>query len=150
MMRMDKEQTEKLIKKFMDGSTTMDEESALYRYFASGDVDDDLAEWKDYFLAFGLLRDTVDERVEESPTKVVAMARRHQKWHSIAAAAAVIIVLVVAAMGIYRSQNYCEAYVYGRKVTNEKVVMKEMNATLKEIDNGDQPTVDAQLKDVLM
>lgn len=150
MMRMDKEQTEKLIKKFMDGSTTMDEESALYRYFASGDVDDDLAEWKDYFLAFGLLRDTVDERVEESPTKVVAMERRHQKWHSIAAAAAVIIVLVVAAMGIYRSQNYCEAYVYGRKVTNEKVVMKEMNATLKEIDNGDQPTVDAQLKDVLM
>lgn len=150
MMKMDKVQTEKLIKKFMDGSTTMDEEMALYRYFASGDVDDDLAEWKDYFLAFGLLRDTVDERVEESPTKVVAMGRRHQEWHRIAAAAAVIIVLVVAAMGIYRSQNYCEAYVYGRKVTNEKVVMKEMNATLKEIDNGDQPTVDAQLKDVLM
>ena len=150
MMKMDKEQAEKLIKKFMDGSTTMDEESALYSYFASGDVDDDLAEWKDYFLAFGLLRDTVDERAEESPTKVVAMGRRHQEWHSIAAAAAVIIVLVVAAMGIYRSQNYCEAYVYGRKVTNEKVVMKEMNATLKEIDNGDQPTVDAQLKDVLM
>lgn len=150
MMKMDKEQAEKLIKKFMDGSTTMDEESALYRYFASGDVDDDLAEWKDYFLAFGLLRDTVDERAKESPTKVVAMERRHQEWHSIAAAAAVIIVLVVAAMGIYRSQNYCEAYVYGRKVTNEKVVMKEMNATLKEIDDGDQPTVDAQLKDVLM
>ena len=150
MMKMDKEQAEKLIKKFMDGSTTTDEESALYRYFASGDVDDDLAEWKDYFLAFGLLRDTVNERSEEPPTKVVAMGRRHQEWHRIAAAAAVIIVLVVAAMGIYRSQNYCEAYVYGRKVTNEKVVMKEMNATLKEIDNGDQPTVDAQLKDVLM
>ena len=31
MMKMDKEQAEKLIKKFMDGSTTMDEESALYR-----------------------------------------------------------------------------------------------------------------------
>lgn len=150
MMKMDKEQAEKLIKKFMDGSTTTDEESALYSYFASGDADDDLAEWKDYFLAFGLLRDTVDERAEESPTKVVVMERRYQEWHRIAAAAAVIIVLVVAAMGIYRSQNYCEAYVYGRKVTNEKVVMKEMNATLKEIDDGDQPTVDAQLKDVLM
>ena len=150
MMKMDKEQAEKLIKKFMDGSTTTDEESALYSYFASGDADDDLAEWKDYFLAFGLLRDTVDERAEESPTNVVAMERRHKEWHRIAAAAAVIIVLVVAAMGIYRSQNYCEAYVYGRKVTNEKVVMKEMNATLKEIDDGDQPTVDAQLKDVLM
>ena len=78
------------------------------------------------------------------------MERGRQDWHRIAAAAAVIIVLVVAAVGIYRSQNYCEVYVYGRKVTNEKVVMKEMNATLKEIDDDNQPTVDAQLKDVLM
>ena len=150
MMRMDKVQTEKLIKKFMDGSTTTDEESALYSYFASGDADEGLGEWKEYFLAFGLLHDTVDERAEEPRAEVVVMERRRQDWHRIAAAAAVIIVLVVAAVGIYRSQNYCEAYVYGRKVTNEKVVMKEMNATLKEIDNGDQPTVDAQLKDVLM
>lgn len=156
-MMIDKQYIEELVEKFMDGGTSLDEERMLYRYFSSDNIDESLLLWKDYFAAMGALQVPANETlkpnevdVEPLKAKNVSLSRHVRLLRRFVAAAAIVIVLVVAAIGIDRSQNYCEAFVYGKKVTNKTAVMKEMNSTLKEIDATDQPTVDDQLKDVLM
>lgn len=142
-----------LIGKFMDGKTTIGEEQSLYEYFSSGNVAKEFADWKDYFSALGLLRDKDAEQRNagdgSSPAKVVSL-KRHVFVRRIAVAVAIIAVGAVAGLYFDHSQNYCEAYVYGKKVTDKAVVMKEMKTTLQHIDADDQPTVDDQLRDVLM
>ena len=57
---------------------------------------------------------------------------------------------VSAALYVNHQQNYCEAIVYGQKVTDKTAIRAEMAQTMKAVaiegDNG----VDDQLHDVLM
>lgn len=151
-MNMNTEQIKLLVDKFMNGETTLSEEKALYAYFNSGSVADELSEWKDYFAGLGLLlADKEEAAIPQSASAKVVSLKPHRhiaRW--IAVAAAVVVAFIITFVSIDRSQNYCEAFVYGKKVTNKTVVMKEMKTTLKDIDADEQPTVDAQLKDVLM
>lgn len=139
-MKMNTEYIRQLIDKFMDGETTLAEEQTLYSYFSAGNVDDGLAEWKDYFSAFGLLQ----AKDEKLPIRRRLFVRR------VAVAVAVVAVGVFAGTAFYHHQNYCEAFIYGEKVTDKTVVMKEMKATLNQIDADNQPSVDQQLRDVLL
>lgn len=49
---------------------------------------------------------------------------------------------------LYRSQNYCEAIVYGEPVNDRELIMREVSGTMSQINK--QSTVEHQLRDVLM
>lgn len=149
---MNTEKIKQLVEKFMNGETTLHEEQTLYAYFNSDGVADELKGWTDYFVGLGMLQADEDETTLPSKpnTTVISMKPRRHPARWIAVAAAVVVALVIAVVSIDRSQNYCEAFVYGKKVTDKTVVMREMKTTLKDIDAEEQPTVDDQLKDVLM
>lgn len=142
-----------LIGKFMNGETTIAEEQALYDYFSSDNVAKELADWKDYFLALGLLREKdaeLQKANDSSPSAKVVRLKHYVIVRRIAVAVVIIAIGMAAGMYFDHSRNYCEAYVYGKRVTDKAVVMKEMKTTLQHIDADDQPTVDDQLRDVLM
>lgn len=62
--------------------------------------------------------------------------------------AACALLIVGLALTLYRSQNYCEAVVYGHTVTDQETVMHEVSGTIRQIDA--QTPVDNQLRDVLL
>lgn len=78
MKRYTKEHVEKLLNKFMDGTSTLEEEEILARYFRQGNVP---SEWEDYRLLF----QEIDEMKPVSP-EIVAKKR----WIGWSVAAAVV------------------------------------------------------------
>ena len=87
MKRYSQQQIEDLLDKFMNGLTTMEEESALGDYFRTHEVPQ---EWEDYRLMF----DYFDRRMEGEllPKQPSLLMGRH--WWGIAAAAAITAVIV--------------------------------------------------------
>ena len=96
MKRYSQHQIEALLDKFMDGQTTVEEETQLADYFRSHDVP---AEWEDYRDMFsyfdrGMEGDLVPEQTPQ-PSLARLMERR---WWGIAAAAAITAVIVTLAV----------------------------------------------------
>lgn len=91
MKRYTKEYIEKLLAKYMDGTTTLDEEDALAQYFRHQEVP---REWEDYRLLFqeiGAMKPVSPEIAETEP-KIVAMQpeNRRKRWMGWGVAAAVV------------------------------------------------------------
>ena len=89
------------------------------------------------------------QKAEERP-KPVARRLRLRPWLTAVAATLLTLIVVSAALYVNHQQNYCEAIVYGQKVTDKTAIRAEMAQTMKAVaiegDNG----VDDQLHDVLM
>lgn len=138
MMDMDKQNIKQLLDKFMDGRTSLSEERLLYYYFASASADDEMGKLKPYFVALGGMSQAEKE-----------LRQPHRKvWSRVAAVAASVAVAVVIAIGIDRSHNYCEAYVYGQLTTDKTEVMSDVATTLGHIEGDPETQVDNQLKDL--
>lgn len=138
MMDMDKQNIKQLLDKFMDGRTSLSEERLLYEYFTSAPADDELAELKPYFVALGGMSRAGGE-----------LHQRHRKvWSRVVAVAASVAVAVIIVIGVDRSHNYCEAYVYGQRTTDKTEVMSDVATTLGHIEGDPETQVDNQLKDL--
>ena len=83
MMNHKKEYIEKLLVKYMDGTSTLSEEADLASYFRNNDVPE---EWKDYQLLF--------EEIEAM--RPIGHRNHHRLWWSIAVAAVIVGILFVA------------------------------------------------------
>lgn len=91
MKRYTKEYIEKLLAKYMDGTSTLDEEDALAQYFRHQEVP---REWEDYRLLFqeiDAMKPLLPEIAETEP-KIVAMQpeNRRKRWMGWGVAAAVV------------------------------------------------------------
>ena len=96
MKRYSQHQIKALLDKFMDGQTTVEEETLLADFFRSGDVP---AEWEDYRLMFGYFDRGMEGDLvpmeETQPTLKRLMGRR---WWGIAAAACITVAIVATAV----------------------------------------------------
>lgn len=91
MKRDTKEYIEKLLAKYMDGTTTLDEEDALAQYFHHQEVP---REWEDYRLLFQEIdaMKPVSPEIAEIEPEIVAMQpeNRRKQWMGWGVAAAVV------------------------------------------------------------
>lgn len=91
MKRYTKEYIEKLLAKYMDGTTTLDEEDALAQYFRHQEVP---REWEDYRLLFQEIdaMKPLSPEIAEIEPKIVAMQpeNRWKRWMGWGVAAAVV------------------------------------------------------------
>ncbi|MBR6016955.1 MAG: hypothetical protein IK067_07505 [Prevotella sp.] len=95
MKRYTKEYVEKLLNKFMDGTSTLEEEEILAQYFRQGNVP---SEWEDYRLLF----QEIDEMKPVSP-EIVAK-KRWIGWSVAAAVVAGILYLSIPSRQIEPSE----------------------------------------------
>ena len=91
MKRYTKEYIEKLLAKYMDGTTTLDEEDALAQYFLHQEVP---REWEDYRLLFQEIdaMKPVSPEIAEAEPKIIEIDRenRWRRWMGWGVAAAVV------------------------------------------------------------
>ena len=91
MKRYTKEYIEKLLAKYMDGTTTLDEEDALAQYFRHQEVP---REWEDYRLLFQEIdaMKPVSPEIAEIEPKIIEIDRekRRKRWMGWGVAAAVV------------------------------------------------------------
>lgn len=136
-----------LVARYLDGDTTLEEEKQLAGYFRQHKtVSPDLLPIR--AMVIGL--DALSAQECETPQKVQhkPRPRLHVYLRRVVGIAASLLLLVGLALTLYRSQNYCEATVYGRPVNNPEFVMEEVSGTMEQIDH--QAPVENQLRDVLM
>lgn len=141
----DEKYIEQLVERFMDGETTLEEERELYRLMDSDSLDGSLRRQKEMFLAFA----SIDSRhADAAMTAVVRNGWRKAKMLRVAAVA--VLVLASAVMvGVYRANNYSEAYFYARHVTDSEVIMSEVASTMASIGSDSETLVDSQLRGIL-
>lgn len=145
------------VARFMNGETTLQEEQMLYAYFRDNEVSADLLPMRDLILGLAEMQIQPKECIDQhiSKTKSVSMTSDRpihrpygiHRYISVSIAAAVACLLIGSAVVYsYRQQNYCEVYVYGKKVTDKTAVMIEVDRTMNTMVNG-VPDVDNELKD---
>ncbi len=134
-----------MVDKFFQGETSLDEEKQLYAYF-NGPVEPDLEELRPLFRGFQDM---------EFPRK-----RKEVRLWQWAAGIAAMVILALG-LGLWLrptppapngtdSEMVCEAYVYGRHVTNPAEVMNHMQASLGNLCDASVPDIDQQLESIFL
>ena len=136
-----------LVARFMDGDTTLDEECKLYCYFSGDEVSDDLLPMREYFRSIAVMCTPKQHQHKVQPLLHGLLSR--PLFIGIAASIALLVVAGVGGM-LWRTepQDYCEAYIYNKHVTDPATVMKEVDETLQTIRQDGEPNVDGQLHDI--
>lgn len=136
-----------LVARFMDGDTTLDEESKLYCYFSGDEVSDDLLPMREYFCSIAVMCTPKHSQYKGKPVLLGLLSR--PLFIGIAASLALLVAVGVGNM-LWRSepQDYCEAYIYNRYVTSPGTVMKEVDGTLQAIRQDGESNVEGQLHDI--
>ena len=131
MIRYTKEYIGKLLDKYMDGTSTLDEEAILSEYFRGKDVPQ---EWEDYRQLFQEIED-----MRPQPQTIKHRMGWPYKWIAIAAS---LLILVGIGFGVRRYQNQQKQYaIYegsyiirdGKKITDIKQILPELEATEREV-----------------
>ena len=144
---MNEKELNALIVRYMEGETTCEEERRLEAYFqAHADVDEPLRPIRQLVLGLGALAEPLAQT--DSPAAKPQRSRLHIYVRRIAGVAASLLLIAGLALTLYRSQNYCEAIVYGEHVNDRELIMHEVSGTMSQINK--QSTVEHQLRDVLM
>jgi hypothetical protein len=131
MIRYTKEYIGKLLDKYMDGTSTLDEEAILSEYFRGKDIPQ---EWEDYRQLFQEI-----EEMRQQPQTIKSRMGRPYKWIAIAAS---LLILVGIGFGVRQYQDQQEQYaIYegsyiirdGKKITDIKQILPELKATEQEV-----------------
>ena len=134
-----------LVARFMDGETTLDEECKLYCYFSGDEVSDDLLPIREYFRSIAVMRTPKQHQHKVRPVLHSLLSR--PLFIGIAASVALLLA-VGSLLWSPERQDYCEAYIYNRHVTDPATVMKEVDGTLQSIHGNDGANVENQLRDI--
>ena len=138
-----------LTDRFFDGDTTPEEEQELYDFYRQDDIPEDLRPSQKLFRDLAALATLMPD--------VEGAARNHkphrrQWWMAAAAVATVLIVVGTlwrAGTGFAPTQwneDECEAYIYGKRVTDRDVVLSEMQKTMTTMTADGSDEVEEQLK----
>ena len=131
MIRYTKEYIGKLLDKYMDGTSTLHEETILSEYFRGKDIPQ---EWEDYRQLFQEIED-----MKPTPKSTKRRMGRPYKWIAIAAS---LLILIGIGFGVRQYQDQQEQYaIYegsyiirdGKKITDIKQILPELEATEREV-----------------
>ena len=131
MIRYTKEYIGKLLDKYMNGTSTLDEEAILSGYFRGKDIPQ---EWEDYRQLFQEI-----ENMRPQPLTIKRGMGRPYKWIAIAAS---LLILVGIGFGVRQYQDQQKQYaIYegsyiirdGKKITDIKQILPELKATELEV-----------------
>lgn len=109
-------------------------------------MDEPLRPIRQLVLGLGALAEPLAQT--DSPAAKPQRSRLHIYVRRIAGVAASLLLIAGLTLTLYRSQNYCEAIVYGEPVNDRELIMREVSGTMSQINK--QSTVEHQLRDVLM
>lgn len=144
---MKEKELELLVERYLDGETTLDEEQRLQDYFLKHeDVSASMRPVRCLVLGLAALREP-QTTTEANPPSVQRKPLSVYLRRTIGIAASLLLIAGMA-LGFYRSQNYCEAIVYGHPTSDRELIMQEVNGTMGQI-NAQTP-VDHQLRDMLL
>ena len=165
---MTRKETEQLIGKYLDGTTTNAEEDRLRRYFAEVPADDMPEEWRVYKALFawetghatagdvttrtdvedkGLTEHVVTDERQAAPDKDkaatrLAMMRRIDML--LASAAASVAILIAVAIGhVPQTDRQCYAVIDGRVYTDCEFVEREAEEALRLVAGSEDDAFDA-------
>lgn len=139
------EEIRMLAARFMAGETSLDEERRLYRYFSGNEVAADLLPMREFFCSLSAMMALEKPETERKRQPVRLLSR--QTFIGIAASVALLLT-VGSLLWSPERQDYCEAYIYNRHVTDPATVMKEVDGTLQSIHGNDGANVEDQLRDI--
>lgn len=145
---MNEKEIKTLLKRFFDGDTSLNEEQALYEYFASANVSQDFAPLSQMFLDMSALQQSQkqpQQPLHSKPAKSMVIRQRLAIAATIFATAGIMTVGYLAAS----SHTECEMIVYGKRVTKQEAVMGEVRHTMETACDG-VPNIDAQLKEAFI
>ena len=114
------EQADKLITKYYDGYTTAEEEKQVRYFLSQADLP---AKYQAEQAIFGYFE-------KEKPKKFVFIIPNYLKW---ASSAAVITAIVIGFMFSNRAATANYAYVDGKKITDEKVIISLAQTTVNNL-----------------
>lgn len=140
---MNTEQIEDLLKRYLDGETTNEEEQLLRQYFTNTQIVP--APWKAYKALF-CWEDSKRHSATGANTALVPTARRYRM--AIAASIAILIAIgagittkLLSPSNTAQQVNY--AVLDGRYTTDEAVIAREAEEALMLVSSSDEDTFDA-------
>lgn len=147
-----------LAEKFFEGETTLAEEERLYELFRRTEsLPADLAPLREMMLdvaALGKISDATaqieSDQTETTKQSLVANNRRGtSSWSWISIAASLLLLFTLGSLWYgHEKQNECVAYVYGERITDEEIVMQEMQTVMASLtDDEATTTMEQQMKD---
>ncbi|MCR5131432.1 MAG: hypothetical protein K6C10_08240 [Prevotella sp.] len=156
-----------LAEKFFDGTTTLAEEERLYELFGRAEsLPADLESLREMMLdmaALSKISETTaqlqpcptDDRERSDETEKTALhpassnLRGASSWTWVSLAASLLLLFTLGSLWYgHERQNECVAYVYGERITDEVLVMQEMQTAMASIaDDEATSTMEQQMKD---
>lgn len=142
-----------LTERFFDGETTHEEEQALYEYYQTGDVPEDLMDFRTMFMDMAAMEAEI-RAAEEHHTEGVAEGKRSlfsRLPYPFVAAASIACLLAIGTTLYYHhvQQDEYVAYIYGKKVTDKEVVMAELARTARSMTaTNNTDNVEQQLREI--
>ncbi len=98
---------EKIVEKYLEGSTTLQEEATLRNYFAQGNVAPHLQEYQPLFMYFASAQqESFNKTIQLSPKQ---SQRKNRYWMSIAASVALLVSVFVGKQQYEEYQQKQEA-----------------------------------------
>lgn len=133
---------QKLIDRFLDAETTLEEEKSLMDYFSQADIAEELMPYREMFLDYQAASG-IDAMPEEMAIKEPAekpVVKPVKGWLSVtkmyrwvAAAACVAVILALTLTLEKASTPDCIAYVGGKRITDKAVIEQLMHATVEDM-----------------
>ncbi len=115
---------EKLVEKYLNAETTLQEEATLKTYFTSGDVAPHLEEYQLMFGYFAKSKDETYTKTIELTTK-----KRNFKWLSVAAS-------VVLLVSVYLGNQYAEQKKLEQQYAQVENALRMLSTNLKKGDEA--------------
>ena len=115
---------EKLVEKYLNAETTLQEEATLKTYFTSGDVAPHLEEYQLMFGYFAKSKDETYTKTIELTTK-----KRNFKWLSVAAS-------VVLLVSVYLGNQYVEQKKLEQQYAQVENALRMLSTNLKKGDEA--------------
>ena len=147
-----------LTTRFFDGETSLEEEQHLYELYRLADtLPSDLQPLREMMLdmqglgitsdtaVYPLLNQEVKQGHWERPVKTRVVSLRF-----LSMAASLLLLLGMAGVWYHheRQQNECVVYVYGKRITDNKLVMQEMQAVMASLNDVDVTSaMETQMKE---
>ncbi|MBR1464450.1 MAG: hypothetical protein IJ604_13885 [Prevotella sp.] len=139
-----------LTERFLEGETTLAEERELYEYYRRDDLPDDLLALRPMFMGLDAVSLQDEENGETAALPQPEHRQMKPRWNRwLLVAASLLVLLVMGGALLWNDQqNECVAYIYGKKCTDQKVVLQELQRTISDVTNGDEWVVENQLNDL--
>lgn len=135
---------DKILKKYFNGETSLDEEKWLRNYFSNGNVADEYLQYAPLFQFFGQQEQTI---LHQEMTNSNVKKTKHMTFGWIGAVACILIII---GFGIIFSltennSNKSMAYINGKKISDVQTINSQALIALSNVSDIDEETVDSQI-----